>query len=154
MSKKKIFAIVVFIILGLFMYTFANPLNNNSDDNGANNGNGNNNGNGAPVANNNENTQRNATRNTGRAATATPVAATANTANQDAVIVADNTNVSPAVNPTVDPAEENKPSIEPIVIDLTMDKLNAIDELTKYKSESFLFLIFNKSRPASDSILQ
>ena len=122
MSKKKIFAIVVFIVLGLFMYTFANPLNNNSDDNGANNGNGNNNGNGAPTANNNDNTQGNTARNTRRAVNATPVAQTAaTTANQDAVIV-------------VNPVEDNKPSIEPVVIDLTIDKLNAVDELTKYKS--------------------
>ena len=31
MNKKRIFAIVVFVILGLFMYTFANPLNDESN---------------------------------------------------------------------------------------------------------------------------
>ena len=36
MNKKRIFAIVVFIILGLFMYTFANPANDESNNNNAN----------------------------------------------------------------------------------------------------------------------
>ena len=124
MNKKRIFAIVVFIILGLFMYTFANPLNNDKEDGNANQpANGDNS---KPIANNEVNALGNPTRNTRRTANNNnnaPVVATPATADA----------TTPVVIPTA--VEETKPEVKPApVIDLTMDKLQAIDELTKYKS--------------------
>ena len=73
MNKKRIFAIITFIILGLFMFAFANPLNDNGEENNANQAATGNTTNDTteneqvlPEPDNNETTQRNATRNNTR----------------------------------------------------------------------------------------
>ena len=147
MNKKRIFAIVVFVILGLFMYTFANPLNDESNDNNAN----------QPATsadtndkkeesrlladNNTRNTRRQDTRrvvntNTQQVATdATPVEQPVVTPVEEptpvAPVVDPATNVDP-IRP-VQPVEPVKPAIEDKPINLTIDKINAVDELKKHK---------------------
>lgn len=109
MNKKRVFAIVLFIVLGLFMYTFANPLNddNNNDANANQSGNSQpatNNNSADPISYNEDVTLDNPTRNNTRRAVN----------NRTAVISV------PSTAPTV-------------VVDLSMDKANAIEELKNYK---------------------
>ena len=158
MNKKKIFAIVAFIILGLFMYAFANPLNDNSDDK---------NGNQAPSsdtsgqkdATNTEplvavnepvrnNTRRNNTRrtdNTVNNQVVTPVQTEADTQNNVSNSTVETTNgtgenVDPINPPTPVNPENPKPAMEENipVVDLTMDKLIAVQELKDHRKD-FVF---------------
>ncbi len=158
MNKKKIFAIVAFIILGLFMYAFANPLNDNSDDkNGNQTPSSDTSGqkdatNTEPLVAVNEpvrnNTRRNDTRrtdNTVNNQVVPPVQTEADTQNN----VSNNTveptngtgeNVEPINPPTPVNPENPKPAMEENipVVDLTMDKLIAVQELKDHRKD-FVF---------------
>ena len=156
MNKKKIFAIVAFVILGLFMFTFANSINDNDDNNTNQTANSKaTKENSDTDANNQENTQEEAPR----------VAQRANNANQAAARQVQQPAQQPAQQPVEQPAEEVKPAekveeqkpaeekpaeekqpveeekpAEEVIkeegndkIDLTLDKLNAIKELKDYK---------------------
>ena len=141
MNKKRIFGIVVFVILGLFMFTFANSLNDNDDNktNQAQSGNTTKE-NGEATENNQENAEE-----------APRVARRANNANQAAARQVQQpaaeqpaAEVKPAEKveeqkPAEEKPADEKPAEEVIKeegndkIDLTLDKLNAIKELKDYK---------------------
>ena len=171
MNKKRIFGIVVFIILGLFMFTFANPLNEKGDDNQPKEASGsktiaNNDSkdvtNNTPASNNEANTERNNTTNgntrnvnrnvnnqtgtlngfvqnneqsnvqpTAQEATVAPVAS------EQPVAPVQPVELKPEPVQPVEPVKPEKPEREePIVpkpVDLTIDKLNAIQELKDYR---------------------
>ncbi len=137
MNKKRIFAIVVFIILGLFMYTFANPLNDETNDGKANES--------ATSTNTNEpgtNSELLATEtNTGRNNTRRVVNTNTNTIGATDTIIVNETPVSvdqtqPAIiNPTDTKPTDDKPAVIPNPVDLTFDKINAVNELKAYESD-------------------
>ena len=149
MNKKRIFGIVVFVILGLFMFTFANSINDNDDNNTKQAQSGNTTKeNGEATENNQENTQEQAPRVARRANNANQAARPAQqqqAAQQEEQKPADEKKPVEEKKPAEEqkPADEKpadeKPAEEVIKeegndkIDLTLDKLNAIKELKEYK---------------------
>lgn len=146
MNKKKIFAIVIFVVLGLFMYTFANPLEEDISES-ANQTSTNDQTNetkeevAVPVA-------ENATQETvSESTTRTPLQTrpTNNTSRQTNINTNTQTNtntnnnqeetsaVEEQTKPEEKKQEENNSQEE--IVDLTQDKLNAIKELSDYKKD-------------------
>ena len=116
MNKKRLFAIVLFIILGLFMFTFANSKNNKDDKKP----------NGdilTPVNQNNETTSDN-----------TDTVKQEEVVDTNVILVPTKT-TTVLVTPTTN--NNNKNEIGDVIVDVNLDnaKQAAIDELDNYKQD-------------------
>ena len=118
MNKKRVvFAIVLFIVFGLFAYTFANPRNNNNE----------NTNNGEIVTPDDDNKEK--TPVTPEEEQEEPTREENRNNNNNAV----NNNTNNNNNNT---ANNNEREEEPVVVvDLTDDKLKAIEEINNYKKD-------------------
>ncbi len=109
MNKKGLFAIVLFIAVGLFMFTFANPNDRVREGQGSE----------------------------GSSETTTPASDTEVVDNNDTND--NQPVVTPVVRPAVDNQNDNQPVVNPtpapVVIDLTNDKNAAKEEITNYAAK-------------------